>query len=518
MGASQVALPDGFVLDSPSGLPPGFTLDKPHDKSWMDTYKSDPIAEVESLVNGAAQGVAGIGQVAAKALPSSMAAPVEGWLAKSVKGGNMRQAELNDRSSVAPALSEIGKASPYIAATVASPATALGRIALGATANTAMGVAKPVAEGERYDRGNLARIAKDAAVGGTLGAVPEIASSAAKAVKATSDAAGDALRWVKGEAPSNVSTAAATAVDASKSARKVVEVLRDQHADLSKAEDSAWQKVRDEAAGKTVPYKQIPKIQSVLMDAQASSGHNILSSQLANLNRFVDAGLDVPAENVIRMRQALSKASSQDAGLRDAVSGIDGIIGDSLKVKSLPQARAKSRERFGKFVDQAAVAKAIAEDTTPETAGHVLLQDKSQAGDVFDQVIHAAGSKAPEARAAMQQGVIHNVISSAIKSYKNDGTPVVAASSLADGIFNLSAKNKSLWNRLEPSQRTGLLSLASSLKSQQGGPVNIGKNIVGSLLGIKTRVVLNATGANEFLKPGETMTLPEVLKLLNRRK
>jgi hypothetical protein len=364
MGAAQVALPTGFVLDNAGGLPPGFELDAPAnapapkkkpEKTWMDTYRGDPSAEIQSIVNGASQGVAGIGQVAAKALPDSIGKPIEGWLAKSVKGGNMRQAELNARSTVAPFLSDAAKVAPEAALTVAAPETALGRIALGAAVNTAAGVAKPVAEGEQYNRGDPSRMAKDASLGAIAGAVPEIVSGVMKGAAAVEGAASTAANATK-DGVSNLVKGIGR-----KSAEEwgaVGSQLKDDALSTLQAANKNGTVIKGDAAKQGIQNIIDDTRKGVtLTGASADVLYPNTKAFLADLSSYDG---DLSLENVHQIRQvgssliskAFRNASPEDAyALRDVVGKLDDWV-SGLGKKELSAGSPDNIQTFNDFRDK----------------------------------------------------------------------------------------------------------------------------------------------------------------------
>lgn len=145
--------------------------------------KIDPAAEMESVLNGTARGTAGLGQLAATALPENIAKPVNNFLGESVKGMNDRQKQLNDRSSHAETISNLSTAIPITAAaTAALPAatemTAAQLLTSGGLTNAALGMSKPTETGEEYNRFDPGRVAVDTAVGVGSVAIPVVAMKA----------------------------------------------------------------------------------------------------------------------------------------------------------------------------------------------------------------------------------------------------------------------------------------------------------------------------------------------------
>lgn len=143
----------------------------------------NPIDDPESVLNGASQSIAGILQTVADTVGADKA---KEWLTQSITGMQQRQNTLNERGATADVSNMAGKAAPFVALP-ASAETAAGRIGLGAASNAAMGITKPVAEGEQYDRMNPARIAGDAALGGVTAGAPEFLAAPGRVIQSAAN-------------------------------------------------------------------------------------------------------------------------------------------------------------------------------------------------------------------------------------------------------------------------------------------------------------------------------------------
>ncbi|TGT42784.1 hypothetical protein [Mesorhizobium sp. M8A.F.Ca.ET.165.01.1.1] len=350
------------------------------------------------------------------------------------------------------------------------------------------------------------------AVGAGLGAATGVISAGASKV----------IQKLKEPAAQSVAGDVLGSGDVASHAADVRQILQGQHDIASQAEDLAWNKVRQEVVGQELNNKAIRSLQDKLLETQSTLTNNDSAATvdriLTGINKFVSGDQRIPAPTVLGWRKALSRASAKDAGLRDSVGVLDSVLKENLNVASLPKAIGATTNRFAKFVDQEAVAKAIADSATPETVGRVLMRDTSQGADVFNQVMKAAGDQAEEAKGAMQQGIGYHLLSDGVVTYNKAGVPVISKNGVADNIFALRSQNKSLWSKLSPAQQQGLTELATNLKKSADG--NIASNLVrviSNFLGPKATVVNKITGATEKLAPSQQIDLPKAIEMMKVR-
>jgi hypothetical protein len=386
----------------------------------------------------------------------------------------------------------------------------VGRNALGLTGNVVAaglgGLAAPDDSGESSMR---QRVGQGALEAGVTAVAPIVV--------------GRAVNWLRGAPKATTGSGErviGSGVSEADAAQDVRNILTKEHASVAAKEKAAWEAVRAEAAQQSIPYTRIGQLQEALMGAQAGAGAGgqaVIDGQLRALNRFVDGGLDVPAQQVVAMRQALSRASARDGGLREAVKAMDEILGETLNVRSLPKALSASRNRFGLFDEQKAVADAIADGTSVERVGEILFKGNAQASEVFDQVLRAAGPRAAEAEIAMQRGIVRHVLNDGVISYaRKGGEPIINKQALSDNVFKLRDRNRSLWIKLTTGQRESLLRMAEGLKKSADGNVlsrNLGR--VMDMFGPKVAVVNRLTGATEQLSPRQTMNISDAIKMLD---
>lgn len=334
--------------------------------------------------------------------------------------------------------------------------------------------------------------------------------------KALSAAGSAAMRYLSPEVNTAVSDIAGTTPgNTQANASALQDLVQTQHNKISGQETGLWNKVGEEAANSAIPNKNIGQLQNTLMDAQASMTNPqsaaLIDGQLKVIDRFVNGGLDIPAPAVIAMRKALSKASANDGGLRDAVNGVDNFIGQNLNVPSLPDAIATSKSRFQNFVDQKVVAKIADPASTPETvAAKVFNANDPQAADKFNQVLTAVkntGGDIQAARTHMQQGVANSLLGDAVQGADRSGAPLVNSTKLANNIQDLRTNNQSLWNQL-PSGTRQSLSQVEQAQRPYGGVVGLGiKAVKGAAnLGLKAAPgvvgdAVNGAMAGESLVP-----------------
>lgn len=342
-----------------------------------------------------------------------------------------------------------------------------------------------------------------------------------------SNVAKDGINWLRGSPQAQTALGdVAGGVDDVGRAQEVQKVLKGEYDKVTASEDALWGQVRKESAQSALPVSKAKELTQKLLDAQADMTSNeaagMVDRQIARINRFVDAGQDIPANEVIGMRKTLSKAAQKDGGLWSAVRNTDDFIADNLDVPTLPKAISASRSRFQVFDDQKAVAAAIADDATPESFGRVLFGGSSpsnapNAAQYYNQVVKAAGKGGePKVRQMLDQAVAHRILQVA---RSNEGDKVWIGKA-ANEVSNLYRKNPSLWKELSKGTRDQLLQMEKTLRAEGGtGALNkVGELLFGiinrssSPLGLKTNLSLPSPFA-----PKTVAELDEVVKAMGQR-
>lgn len=333
---------------------------------------------------------------------------------------------------------------------------------------------------------------------------------AALGTKALSMAGGAAMKYLTGGDMSGANAVAgATPGDTQANAKALQDLVQTQHGIAQTAENDAWAKVRAQSKDATLPNSAVNDLQQIVLDA--SSGNPALGSQAAKFSRLAQGGQPIPASTILDTRQALSKASVNDAGLRDSVDAFDNILKNKLGVTGIDDAVAATRSRYQNFVDQKAVAKIADPASTPETvAAKIFNASDPQAADKFNQVLTAVkntGGDIQTARTHMQQGVANSLLGDAVQGADRSGAPLVNSTKLANNIQDLRTNNQSLWNQLPSSTRQSL-SQVEQAQRPYGGVVGLGiKAVKGAAnLGLKAAPgvvgdAVNGAMAGESLVP-----------------
>lgn len=333
----------------------------------------------------------------------------------------------------------------------ASPARAVG-IGLMAGANR---LAAPDASGQE----TLPQTAGMAALEGT---------GAALGAKALSAVGNKALNWLTNKAPEGI------AGDVRPAAQDVQDILKAEHGVAKETENKAWTTVREQAKSATLPNSAVNDLHQILIDAGADANdisNPALGRQAAKFSRFAQSGQEIPAQTVLDTRQALSKASQNDAGLRPAVNAFDQVLKDKLGVTGIDDAVAATSSRYQNFVDQKAIARTVEEGSTPETAAKLFKLNDPQASDTFGQVLKATkstGGDVAKVRTSMQSGITNNILNEAIRGSSRAGEPLVSPNLLANTIQELRTNNQSLWNQLPAVTRQSLSTAEQSLRPYGG--------------------------------------------------
>lgn len=304
-------------------------------------------------------------------------------------------------------------------------------------------------------------------------------AGAVAGAKALSYAGSKAINWLTNKAPEGI------AGDVRPAAQNVQKILQQSHDVASTTENKAWNTVRTQAQGKTIPYQNINDLHDILINSP--SGDPVIDRLTTRLNRFVTGGIDVPADTVIDIRKALSAASTRDAALRDTVHQFDGVLKNQLGVKGIDDAVAATRSRYQNFVDQKAIANTVASDATPETAAKLFKLGDAQSAANFDNVLKAVkstGGDVNAARTGMQSGITNNILNEAIRGSSRSGESLVSPNLLANTIQELRTNNQSLWNQLPAVTRQSLSAAEQSLRPYNGklasaarGALNLGLKV-----------------------------------------
>ncbi|RWE44237.1 hypothetical protein [Mesorhizobium sp.] len=371
-------------------------------------------------------------------------------------------------------LNYVGGSGKALVSGAEQAAVGLGKRLIGSgLTGTASGFIQGVGEG---DSRNL-NAGVGAVAGPVLTAAGQVVKSTASAGKSAVGAVANALR--KPEAAAATYITGLNAANVAEKASVVQKVLNGSHEAASKVEDAAWSKLRADVADKAIATKEAKPLMDKLIEVQGNTLNNdsagVIGRQLERLNRFVGNNLSIPAAELVGIRRTLSKASVRDAGLRDAVSYVDGILKNRLDVPSLETALNASKDKFARFDDQATVAKLIAGETTAASAGKVINPANAQAANNFKQVVGALTDEADVAQAklTMQQGVASSLVQDAISSSDSAGGLIVSKNTLASNIAKLRNNNPELWGLLETKQRQALANLETGLRKGQNNPVSL---------------------------------------------
>jgi lysozyme len=369
-----------------------------------------------------------------------------------------------------------GEIAPYLAVP-AGGATMVGRAALGAASGATQGALQAQ---ENPDGGERV---KDAIIGGLTGLVAPVAiDKAVYVAKGAGSAVRNAVKSVQAPAITDTTRAVlgdvAGGVDDVGRNSQIQTTLKKGYESLSRREDAVWNKVRTEAAQSAVSPQQASGLVDELVKVQGELTSNdaagVIDRQIARLGRFIANNQEVPAAEVIGIRQTLSKASRNDGGLYRGVQATEDFINTNLQVPSLKPALNLSRQRFTTYEGPKVVAAAIEDGATPERFGRALFGASSpanavDAGTSVQQVLKAAGKDKAKTQALIDQSVSHRILQLA---RQNDGEKIWIGKA-ANEITNLRSKNPSLWKALSPESRNGLVKLETAMRRDgEAGALN----------------------------------------------
>lgn len=386
------------------------------------------------------------------------------------------QKRIDSKGAVSKGAGFVGDIAPTLLVPAGGTGVA-GRMVAGAVGGVAEGATRAQEVGGLSERvNNTATGALTGAIAAPVaGAAMDLAGSAARGIK-------NAVTSVRKPAITGTTNAVvgdiAGGVDDVGRNKEAQGILKKGYEKLSGREDAAWNKVRTQAAESRVSPKTASSLVDSLVNVQndltSNDAAGVIDRQIARIGRFISENQEVPAAEIIGIRQTLSKASRNDGGLYKSVQEVEKFINEHLNVPALKPALNLSRERFTTFEGPKAVAAATEEGATPERFGRALFGASSpanapDAAKAVQEVLKASGGQKKEMQALLDQSVSHRILQVARQS---DGEKIWIGKA-ANEITNLRKKNPSLWAALSPDTRTGLAKLEGAMRRDgEAGALN----------------------------------------------